>query len=379
MNTVTKVEKDDSLMANLIGQREDMINVPAIGEIVSGKIIDKARNALYVDLGLLGIGIIYGRDLFDDIDTFKNANLGDEVQATVQKYDNEDDYIELSLRSATRERSWEELRRKLESGDIIETEILDANKGGLIVRVQGVTGFLPVSQLAQDHYPRVDGGDKTKILVRLKEYVGKQFKVKVIAADQNSEKLIVSEKAALSDELSNVLKNIKEGDVVEGTVSGVVEFGIFVRFNIDGNELEGLVHISELAWQRIDNPLDFVSLGETIKAKIISVDGLRISLSIKQLQDDPWKHVKDKYEIGSDIKAEIIKVTPFGGFVKLDDDIHGLIHVSELPDNAQQDPSLVLKVGEYKKFKIISLEPDEHRLGLSLRKEEKKNKKSKED
>ena len=366
-------------MANLIGQREDMINVPAIGEIVSGKIIDKARNALYVDLGLLGIGIIYGRDLFDDIDTFKNANIGDAVQATVQKYDNEDDYIELSLRSATRERSWEELRRKLESGDIIETAILDANKGGLIVRVQGVTGFLPVSQLAQDHYPRVDGGDKTKILVRLKEYIGKQFKVKVIAADQNSEKLIVSEKAALSDELSSVLKNIKEGDVVEGTVSGVVEFGIFVRFNINGNELEGLVHISELAWQRIDNPLDFVSLGETIKAKIISVDGLRISLSIKQLQDDPWKHVKDKYEIGSDIKAEIIKVTPFGGFVKLDDDIHGLIHVSELPDNAQQDPSLILKVGEHKKFKIISLEPDEHRLGLSLRKEEKGNKKSKED
>ena len=159
----------------------------------------------------------------------------------------------------------------------------------------------------------------------------------------------------------------------------MVEFGIFVRFNINGNELEGLVHISELAWQRIDNPLDFVSLGETIKAKIISVDGLRISLSIKQLQDDPWKHVKDKYEIGSDIKAEIIKVTPFGGFVKLDDDIHGLIHVSELPDNAQQDPSLILKVGEHKKFKIISLEPDEHRLGLSLRKEEKGNKKSKED
>ncbi len=379
MNTVTKVENDDSLMANLIGQREDMINVPGIGEIVSGKIIDKARNALYVDLGLLGIGIIYGRDLFDDIDTFKNANIGDAVQATVQKYDNEDDYIELSLRSATRERSWEELRRKLESGDIIETEILDANKGGLIVRVQGVTGFLPVSQLAQDHYPRVDGGDKTKILVRLKEYIGKQFKVKVIAADQNTEKLIVSEKAALSDELSNVLKNIKEGDVVEGTVSGVVEFGIFVRFNIDGNELEGLVHISELAWQRIDNPLDFVSLGETIKAKIISVEGLRISLSVKQLQEDPWKHVKDKYKIGSEIKAEIIKVTPFGGFVKLDNDIHGLIHISELPDNAQQDPSLVLKLGEHKKFRIISLEPDEHRLGLSLRKEEKKKKKSKGD
>ncbi|MFH1354443.1 MAG: S1 RNA-binding domain-containing protein [bacterium] len=364
----------DSAMAKLVGQRDDLIDVPPIGEIISGSIIDKARNALYVDLGLLGVGVIYGRDLFDDQETFKKAKLGDEVKATVERYDNEDDYIELSLRSATKERSWEELKRMMQAGDVFETEVLDANKGGLIIRVRGVTGFLPVSQLAQEHYPRVEGGDKAKILIRLKEYIGDNFKVKVIAADQNDEKLIVSEKAALSDELSSVLEKIDVGTVVKGSVSGVVEFGVFLKFEVDGTELEGLVHISELAWQRIDDPLDFVSLGEEISAKVIGVDGLRISLSVKQMQDDPWKNVKEKYKVGSDVKGEVIKVTPFGGFVKLDDDIHGLIHLSELQDEAQMDPALVLKVGEKKKFRIISLEPSDHRLGLSLRKENKTEK-----
>lgn len=375
-----KLETEEGPMAELIGQREDLVSLPPIGEIISGKIIDKARSALYVDLGLLGVGVIYGRDLFDDLDTFKKAKVGDEVRATVQRYDNEDDYIELSLRTATRERSWEELRRMLQESEIFETEILDANKGGLIVRVRGVTGFLPVSQLAQDHYPRVEGGDRTKILVRLKEYIGEKFKVKVIAADQEGEKLIVSEKAALSDELSDVLEKIEVGNEITGVVSGVVEFGVFVKFEVDEIELEGLVHISELAWQRIDDPLNFVSLGEEIKAKVIGVDGLRISLSLKQLQEDPWKHVDEKYEVGSKIEGEVIKVTPFGGFVKLDDDIHGLIHLSELPDEAQSDPAIILKVGKKKKFRIISLESSEHRLGLSLRqapdKEEKKTEES---
>lgn len=372
MGTEVKVnEIGESPMAKLIDQREDMVAIPAVGEIISGTIIDKARNALYVDLGLLGVGVIYGRDLFDDLETFKKANMGDEVQATVERYDNEDDYIELSLRSATRERSWEELRRMMQDGDVFETEVLDANKGGVLVRVRGVTGFLPVSQLAQEHYPRVEGGDKGKILVRLKEYVSQIFKVKVIAADQDQEKLIVSEKAALSDELSSVLEKIEVGTVIKGTISGVVEFGVFVKFEVADTELEGLVHISELAWQRIDDPLDFVSLGEEVSAKVIGIDGLRISLSMKQLHEDPWKNVKDKYEVGNKVKGEVIKVTPFGGFVKLDDYIHGLIHLSELPDEAQTDPSLVLKVGEKEEFRIISLEPNEHRLGLSLRKENK--------
>lgn len=359
--------KTPSIMEQLVTEHEQLVVVPAVSDIVTGMILDKARNAMYLDLGNLGVGVIYGRELFDDMDTFKNAKIGDPIQATIQTLENEDGYVELSLRSATRERSWDELRRKLDQGDIFSTEILDANKGGLIVRVNGVTGFLPVSQLAPDHYPRVEGGDKNQILTRLKSYTGQNFKVKVITAGQDDEKLIVSEKAAVGDEMSELLKNLKEGKVIKGEVSGVVDFGVFVKFQEQNQDLEGLVHISELAWQRIDNPSDYLQPGEKVEAKVIGVDGLRISLSIKQLKDDPWKSVGERYKLGDKVTGVVLKVTPFGGFVKLDQDIHGLVHISELPAAAQKDPESVLTIGKDKEFTIISLEPNEHRLGLSLR------------
>ncbi len=357
-----------SPMDLLLKEHEDLAHVPKIGEIVTGTVLEKASNSLYVDLGSVGVGVVYGRELFDDLDSYKNSKIGDTIQATIQELDNEDGYVELSLRSASQERSWGELRRRMGSDDIFETEILDANKGGLIVRVSGITGFLPVSQLAPDHYPRVEGGDKSKILDRLKEYVGEKFRVKLISAVQDEEKLIVSEKAAVGEEMKDVLGKLGEGKVVEGVVSGVVDFGAFVKFQIDDKDLEGLVHISELAWQRVDSPADIVKVGDQVKAKVIGVDdGLRISLSLKQLKEDPWMKVGEKFKLGEKVKGEVFKVTQFGGFVKLDQDIHGLIHVSELPEGSQQNLHELLKVGDKKEFTIISLEPAEHRLGLSLR------------
>lgn len=354
-------------MEQLIKEHENLFDVPKTGDIVTGHILDKGHNVMYLDLDSRGVGVIYGRELFDDLDTYKSAKIGDPIQATIQKLENDEGYIELSLRSASRERSWEELRRKLSQSEIFLAEILDANKGGLIVRVNGVMGFLPVSQLAPDHYPRVEGGDKNQILERLKSYVGQQFKVKILTAVQDEEKLILSEKAAVGDELSETLSKLKKGTEIEGTVSGIADFGVFVKFTLDNQELEGLVHISELAWQRIDNPSDIVHVGELVKAKVIGVDGLRISLSIKQLHEDPWTLVKDRYHIGDVVRGEVLKVTPFGGFIKLDKEIHGLVHVSELPPEAQSKPESVLVIGEMFEFKIISLEPNEHRLGLSVR------------
>lgn len=367
MITQDIITSDSKAMADLLASRDGDFSVPKTGDIVTGHILDKSRNTLYLDLGALGLGVVYGRELFDDMDTYKNAKIGDPVQATIQVLENEEGMVELSLRAATRQQSWDELHRKLESGEIFMTEILDANKGGLIVRVNGVMGFLPVSQLAPEHYPRVEGGDKNRIFDRLKEYVTDKFKVKVITANQEDEKLIVSEKAAVGDELSQALKNLKPGKVVQGTVSGIADFGIFLKFEEEGNELEGLVHISELAWQRIDNPANIVSVGQTIEAKIIGVDGLRISLSIKQLREDPWKQAAERYKVGDSITGEVLKVTAFGGFVKLDEDIHGLVHISELPAEAQTKPETALKAGEKMAFRIISLEPKEHRLGLSLK------------
>lgn len=368
MQTSIETEETSSAMQAVMAAHDDLFQVPKVGEILNGSIMEKTSNALYVDLGKLGVGVIYGRELFDDLDTFEAAKIGDTIQASVQQLDNEDGYVELSLRTATRERSWEELRRKLTDANVFETEIIDANKGGLMVRINGVIGFLPVSQLAPDHYPRVEGGDKMKIFERLKSYVGEKFKIKVINVGQEDEKLIVSEKAAVSDEISSTLDKLGEGKVVDGVVSGIVDFGVFIKFEEGGQELEGLVHISELAWQRVENPADFVAVGQKVQAKVIGVDnGLRISLSIKQLQEDPWLAVAKKYSVGDKVKGEIIKVTPFGGFIRLDKEIHGLVHMSELPESAKNDPTKVLTAGKTMEFTIISLEPKEHRLGLSLR------------
>jgi len=233
----------------------------------------------------------------------------------------------------------------------------------LMVEINNVIGFLPVSQLSLEHYPRVEDGDKNRILGVLQSFIGQLFDVQIITADSAEEKLIVSEKAVFEKEMENRLGQLKIGMVVEGTITGVVDFGAFVKFG----EMEGLVHISELAWQRIENPKDIVKVGQKVTAKIISIDKGRVSLSIKQLQEDPWLEAVKKYQIGQTVKGKVAKVMPFGVFVELDKDIQGLCHIMELSHEAVKNPEDILKPGEEKEFKIISIEPAEHRLGLSLK------------
>lgn len=368
----------DSPFARLLAERPEVLRLLKAGDVVTGTILEIAPNSLYVDHGPQGVGIVFGRELMDAADTFRSAKVGDAIEAVVLDPENDQGYVELSLRSASEERAWGELESKLASGDILPTQILDANKGGLIVRVAGITGFLPVSQLSAEHYPRVEGGDKQRILERLRQHVGKLFNVRVVTAERRDEKLIVSEKAAMTPETAAALAELAEGTTIEGAASGIVEFGVFVKFLWRGVELEGLVHISELAWQRVDDPNDFVKVGQKAKALVLSVDGTRISLSIKRLKADPWLTVEKKYAVGQQAEGEILKLTPFGAFVKLDEDIHGLAHVSELSEKEGVRPEDVLKIGERRAFTIISIEPEEHRLGLSLKTDAKpKEKKTK--
>ena len=231
-----------------------------------------------------------------------------------------------------------------------------------MAKVGNVMGFIPVSQLNTEHYPRVEGGDKSKILVALKKFIGQGFRVKIIDVNEVEEKLIFSEKAAWEEKQQNAMKGFKVGDNVEGKITAVVDFGAFVEF---GDNLEGLVHISELAWQRIDNPKQIVKIGDEIKAQIISVDGSRVSLSMKKLTADPWKDVAKKYKIGQSIKGMVLKLNPFGAFVELDKDIHGLAHISELGDI--NHPEELMEENKEYSFTIISIEPENHRLGLALK------------
>lgn len=339
------------------------ITIPSVGENITGGVIDASKHAVHVDLGPLGIGIVRGRELWEALDSYRNLQKGDEVTATILEAENEEGIVELSFRQASRDEAWTDLDNKLESGEIFETKVTDANRGGLLARVNGIPAFLPVSQLSSDNYPRVEGGDQGKIFEKLKEFVGVKLNVQVLTASKSEEKLIISEKKAEFEKQKEKMGDINIGDVIEGEISGVVDFGAFVKFK----GLEGLIHISELAWQRIDNPSDIISVGETVKAEIIGIEDTKITLSLKRLRKDPWTEIASKYSVGDVVEGTVIKTTPYGGFVKLDDDIHGLVHISEISSKKVNNVGDYISNGDRKEFKILSIEPENHRLGLSLK------------
>ncbi len=354
--------KTAATMSDLINSGAE-IKVLKVGDMVEGTLISVGKNEVYIDLEGYGVGVVRGRELYDDQATLASLKPGDKIFASVVETENKEGNVELSLRQAGQERVWATLKEKMDSRELISTKILAANKGGLMVEINNVMGFLPVSQLSLEHYPRVEEGDKNKILSILQSYVGQNFEVQIITADPVEEKLIVSEKAVFEEVTEEKLSKLKIGAVIHGTVTGVVDFGVFVKFG----DLEGLVHISELAWQRIENPRDIIKVGQEVDAKIIAIDKGRVSLSIKQLQPDPWQDAVQKYQIGQIVKGKVSKIMPFGVFVELDKDIQGLAHLLELSHESVKNPEQLLKVGEEKEFKVISIEPAEHRLGLSLK------------
>lgn len=355
--------KDGSSMEELFESEKKFFHVPKVGDVVKGGVIERSANEVRLSLEGFGIGVVRGRELFDELEEYSKLKQGDTIEASVVELENENGELELSFRQAGRERVWKIILEKMTSDEIVPVKIKDANKGGLIVVYQGMQGFVPVSQLSTEHYPRVEDGDKQQILERLQSYVGDSFDLKILDADPADEKLIFSEKAAQLEQKKDQIDKLKVGDVVEGKVTGIVDFGAFVQFD----DMEGLVHISEMAWQRIDDPRDIIKVDQTIKAQIIGLDGARISLSMKKLIRDPWLDAVKKYSVGQVVSGAITKVTPFGAFVQLDDDIHGLVHISELSLKSIKDPAEVVAMGDKKEFKILSIEPGEHRLGLSIK------------
>jgi small subunit ribosomal protein S1 len=354
------------------------LKIPKVGDVVRGKIISANRREVRLDIEGMTSGVIRGRELFAESAFYDNIKIGDEVDATVLDLENENGDMELSFRSAGQQKAWDELRRLFTTSEIVPAKVVEANKGGLLMRVGHVTGFLPVSQLSPEHYPRVSGGDKNKILEKLRSYVGTDMDVRVIDVNENEDKLIVSEKTVWEERQKDLIARFRVGNKVLGEVTALADFGAFVRFDT----LEGLVHISEIAWQRIDHPRDLLKVGQTVEAEIIGIEGSKIFLSMKKLVQDPWKNINEAYKINDLVKGKILKINPFGFFVELTPEIHGLAHVSELSDKPGIDPNSLGKIGEEKEFRVVSIEPKEHRLGLSLKpaevekvKEEKKEEK----
>lgn len=341
-------------------------NIPKVGDLVKGKVVAIDAGEIRLDVQGVTTGVVRGQELFSESREYADIKIGDELEATVVEQENENGEMELSFRAAGHKLVWQRMIKLMEDGLTISAKVVSANRGGLMMQVDALSGFLPVSQLNPDHYPRVPGGDKNRILEHLKGLSGKSMQVKVIDVSEADDKLIVSEKAVWEDDQKAVLDSYKVGDVVEGEISALTSFGAFVKF---GEGLEGLVHISEIVWQRIGHPRDVLKVGDRVKAQIIDINKSKIYLSIKRLIDDPWKKVKDKFKVGEVVEGLVHKIEEFGVMVKLDDEIHGLAHVSELSDGQMLDLKTLKEkfpAGEKMKFEVISVEPSEHRLGLRL-------------
>lgn len=339
---------------------------PKSGDIIEGDVIEKKGTRMFVDLGPASVGIIYGKEFYAAQDIIKNLKPGDHISAKVIEPDNEEGYTELSLKEAGEERRWLDLKKMMQEGEMLELPVLEANRGGLIIELKGIKGFLPASHLSAKNYPRVDGGDKEKIYGELQKLVGQPLKVKILDLNPAEDKLIFTEKGQNTADLQNTLSKYKVGDTVDGEITSVVDFGAFMKF--DDSELEGLIHISEIDWTLIEDPREVLKPGDKVKAKIIDIRKDKVSLSLKQLKEDPWSKVAEKYKKGDEIRAKITKFNPFGAFAQLDKDIHGLIHISEF--GTEDKMRETLKIGEEYALKILMIDPKEHRMSLGLKRTE---------
>jgi len=346
-------------------EKNNLFKSPRVGEIIEGRVIGRGRSSLFLDLGISGTGIIYGREFQEAKEELKNLKIGDSVFAKIVDLENEAGYIELSISQASNELIWEGLKQKKEKGETMVVKISGANRGGLLTKISGIPGFLPVSQLESCHYPRVEGGDSAKILMELQKFVGKTLEIKIFDLSQKEQKLILSEKAKETEKIKEHLKKYKAGEVVEGEITGVTDFGAFIKFSKpEAESLEGLIHISELDWSIVEDPTEIIKVGEKLRAKITEISDDKVSLSLKALKKDPWKDIEEKYKKGDLVKGKVTKFNPFGAFVQITPKIQGLCHISEFGTRIKMQD--LLKTGKKYDFQVLSIDPKEHRMSLKL-------------
>ena len=346
-------------MAGLI---DSIPTPPSAGDLVEGTIIAINRGRVYVDLPPFGTGLIYGREYLNAADVLRKANVGDTISAKVVDPAGRDGYIELSLKEARQAAIWGEAEQAIAAETIYTLTVEEANKGGLILSWQGIQGFLPASQLSKDHYPRVPEGDKDKILGELMLLVGKPLSVRIITADAKEGKLIFSERTGNeAEEKASLIDKYQVGDTVEGEVTGVVDFGVFVKLE---QGLEGLVHISELDWGLVEDPRALFTVGDKVRVKVIEIKDGKISLSVKALKENPWHTAGERYKKGMEVPGVIIKYNKHGALASIEEGVAGLVHVSEFETPAQLRETLEL--GKTYPFTITLFEPKEQRMTLTF-------------
>ena len=337
------------------------------GDVVEGLVTSVEKHEAWLDLGPAGVGVVYRKEVGNNA-----LEVGQAVTVSVVEPELDEGYALLSMKRAAKDRGWDELQRLFEEEEIIEVSAYDANRGGLLIELEGIRGFLPVSQLATEHYPRVSGADKDEIMQKLMALVGKNLRVRILDVSRKDNKLIFSEKEAIKHDMQSRLIGLKVGEEVEGVVTGVIDFGAFV--NVSG--IEGLIHISEISWERVEDPNKYLKVGDSVKAKIIAIDKDRLSLSVKQMSQDPWVDEVKKFKKGQLVEGKITRITPFGAFVQLSPAVEALVHVSEMSDNEGLDPEEVFKLNEKKQFRILDIDSTNRKVALSLKSSTKKIDKS---
>lgn len=356
-------------MEELLALDEEKSKPLAENDIIEGTVISVTKAGIWLDLGVYGTGLAVGAEAADA--GYKDSLAGDKITASVIVPEMDEGYALLSLKKASREKSWDILSELKASGKVLQVKPFDANKGGLLMEQEGVKGFLPVSQLSTENYPRVS--DKDEILNRLSALIGKTMDVIVLDVDKKEGKLIFSEKEAKKDELSSAIAGLEINEKVKGKVTGVVDFGIFM--NLDG--IEGLVHISEISWDRVEDPSKFAKVGDELEVMVIGKEQDKVSLSLKRMSEDPWAKEVSHIKVGDEIEGEVTRITPFGAFVRITKSVEALVHISELSEDHIANPSEVVEVGNAYKFKVISVDIENHKLALSLKEMKKAKSKPK--
>ena len=350
----------------------DEVTMPlAPGANAEGTVVDIDKNSMYIDLSPYGTGIVFGREFLSIKDIIKRINVGDIVTAQVVETEGYRGYVELSLKEARRATIWQEAEDNRTNGTVLSLTVKEANKGGLMIQWQGITGFLPASQLGPNNYPKVSGGDKNRILMELEKLVGQKLDVQIITVDPTEDKLIFTEKkegaaspaskAQAAAERGDLTEVYKVGDVLEGEVTGAVDFGVFVKV---AEGLEGLVHISELSWSLVENPEKMYNTGDAVTVKIIEVTPEKVSLSIKALSENPWTTAREKYQKDMDVQAVVIRYNEHGALVSVEEGVAGLVHVSDFEDMADLKDKLSL--GMTYSFKINAFDAGKQKMTLSL-------------
>lgn len=329
------------------------------GDVIEGVISSIKKHEVWIDLGGRGVGVVMRRE----IGYGQQIEEGQTVTVSVIDPEMDEGHALLSMKRAVKDRGWEELERIQADAEVVDVMPYDANRGGLLVELEGIRGFLPVSQLAAGHYPRVSGADKDEILQKLNALTNQTLRVKILDVSRKDNKLIFSEKEAAKGEMAARFAKLSVGDNVEGVVTGVIDFGAFV--NVDG--IEGLIHISEISWERVDNPRNYVKVGDEVKAKIIAIDKDRLSLSLKQITEDPWLQEVKAFKKGDVVEGKITRITPFGAFVQISPSVEALVHVSEMSDDESVDPEKLFQLNEKKQFKVLDVDSENRKIALSLK------------